>query len=100
MQRATTRAPLTTMQLLVADLLGIGLSPEHVASELRIGIHGVRFHVNRAAAKIPGDLPAQMKVIAWARGATDDVLCGRTLKAEVIDRSNVATLTVRASCNS
>lgn len=86
MLRAPTTAPLSTMQLVVAELLGLGLPAEDVAAELRITIEGVRHHVKRAAAKIPSDLPAQQRVVAWARGASADVLQGATLKVEVMNR--------------
>lgn len=88
MQRAPTTAPLSAMQLVVAELLGIGQTAEAVAESLRITVDGVRHHVKRAAAKIPSDLPAQQRVVAWARGATTDVLQGATLKVEVINRGD------------
>lgn len=86
MIRAATTSPLSAMQLIVAELLGLGLPAEDVAIELHISIEGVRHHVKRAAAKIPSDLPAQQRVIAWARGATADVLQGATLKVEIVNR--------------
>lgn len=85
--RAATTSPLSPMQLIVADLLGIGLSAEVVAAELKITVDGVRHHVKTAAAKIPSDLPAQQRVVVWARGATADVLQGVTLKVEVVNRA-------------
>jgi DNA-binding NarL/FixJ family response regulator len=84
--RAATTSPFSPMQLIVADLLGIGLSVEVVAAELHITVDGVRHHVKAAAAKIPSDLPAQQRVVAWARGATADVLQGIALKVEVMNR--------------
>jgi DNA-binding CsgD family transcriptional regulator len=91
MIRAATSAPLSPMQLIVAELLGLGLPADDVAGELKISIEGVRHHVKRAAAKIPSDLPAQQRVIAWARGASADVLQGATLKVEVMNRRDRRT---------
>lgn len=76
------------MQAIVADLLGLGLAVEIVAAELTLTVAGVRRHVKGAAAKIPSDLPAQMRVIAWARGATQDVLQGTSLKVEIVNTAN------------
>lgn len=88
MLRAATTSPLSPMQLIVAELLGLGLPADVVAEELKITIEGVRHHVKRGAAKIPSDLPAQQRVIAWARGASADVLQGATLKVEVMNRGD------------
>jgi DNA-binding CsgD family transcriptional regulator len=85
MIRVPTVTPLSPMQRMVADLLGIGLTADSVAANLKITRAGVRYHVQSAAKKIPGDLPAQMRVIAWARGASVDVLQGATLKVEVMN---------------
>lgn len=88
MIRAATASPLSRMQYIVAELLGSGLPVDVVAAELHITVDGVRHHVKAAAAKIPSDLPAQAAVIAWARGATADVLQGASLKVEVMNRAD------------
>lgn len=86
MQRAPLLKPLSTMQEVVCNLLGVGLSYGEVAGELRISEDMVRTHTKRAAARIPGDLPAQTRCIVWARGATLDVLQGLTLRYEITSR--------------
>lgn len=86
MQRAETTVPLSRMQEVVCNLLGIGLSYREVAESLLISVEMTKEHTKRAAAKIPGDLPAQARCIAWARGASLDVLQGLTLRYEVMTR--------------
>lgn len=87
MERAALRAELSPMQSLVVDFLGMGMTYAELSTELAISADMVRTHTKRAAAKIPGDLPAQIRCIAWARGATLDVLQGLTLRFEVQERA-------------
>jgi hypothetical protein len=61
-----------------------------IASELHITRGMVRWHLNRIAARLPGDLPAKVRVMAWARGATLDVLEGRTLRFEFMRDAELA----------
>lgn len=83
MQRAPTLAPMSKMQELTCILLGVMQSYAAVGEHLSISEDMVRVHCKRAAAKIPGDLPAQAKAVAWARGAPLEVLTGESLKLEV-----------------
>lgn len=85
MERAATLAPMSRMQETVCILLGALNSYAAVAEHLLISEDMVRVHCKRAAAKIPGDLPAQSRAIAWARGATLDVLTGTTLRASMME---------------
>lgn len=85
MERAPTLKPLSPMQTVVTMLAALGLSHEEIRAELKLGsLRTVRYHLNEAAARIPGDLPAEARVVAWARGATIDVLEGRTLRFEIM----------------
>jgi hypothetical protein len=52
--------------------------------ELGVSLRTVRYHLYEAAKRIPGDMPAEAKVVAWARGASLDVLEGRSLRFEVM----------------
>lgn len=87
MERAPTTTPVTPMQLCVATLLALGQTQGEVAAALGIGIGTVRDHLDRIARKIPGDLPREQRVVAWVRGATVDVLEGRTLRYEFMVES-------------
>lgn len=83
MDRAATSSPLSPMQLGVCELLGLGHTYVELADDLGVSVDMIREHAKLAAAKIPGDLPAQARCIAWARGATEDVLKGLSLRYEV-----------------
>ena len=82
MVRVEPLAPLSPMQYAVTVLLGIGLSHAEIADELKITVSNVRSHMRFAAAKLPGDLPREAKLVAWVRGASLDVLEGLTLRGE------------------
>ena len=73
---------MSKMQGVVAMLCGLGLSNEEIAGHLRVSKRVVIWHIRNAAAKIPGDLRAKERVTAWVRGASLDVLEGRSLRAE------------------
>jgi ATP/maltotriose-dependent transcriptional regulator MalT len=93
MDRVPTTKPLSPMQTVVASLLGLGLSHEEVREELHVSLRTVRYHLNEAAKRIPGDLPAESRVVAWVRGASIDVLEGRTLRFEVMRDGQKAAAT-------
>lgn len=82
MERVTPTKPLTRMQYAVTLLLGLGYTHAEIAAELHIQRTMVRAHMRAAVKRIPGDLPREMKLVAWVRGATLDVLEGRTLRYE------------------
>lgn len=83
-ERVPTYVPLSPMQFLCAVLVGVGRSYKEIAAELKIEVSTVRMHINVAASRIPGDLPAKARVVAWARGATLEVLEGRDLNYEML----------------
>lgn len=56
-----------------------GKSRREIAKALLISPYTVKFHLKAAADKIPGDLPPEIKLLVWARGATLDVLTGDLL---------------------
>lgn len=84
MERVATLKPVTPMQLVVAVMLGLNMTHEEIAAELEIGLGTVRDHIARLSKRIPGDMPATSRVVAWVRGASLDVLEGRTLRYEVM----------------
>lgn len=91
MDRVPPLKPLSSMQRVVATLAALGLTHEQMRAELgNISLRTVRYHLYEAAKRIPGDLPAEAKVVAWARGATLDVLEGRTLRFEVMRDAQAA----------
>lgn len=87
-QRAPTLKPLSPTQVIVCELFGIGLAAEEVAAVLGLKVGSVRAHTKAAAAKIASDLSAQARCALWARGATEDVLWGMSLKARIAQRNN------------
>ena len=74
--RAPLKAPLTRAEAAVALLVANGHADADVADQLGHSLNTARFHIKNAAKKIPGDLPAKMKVICWVRGAPLQVLNG------------------------
>ena len=92
MERVPTTRPLTPIQLVIATLAGVNLSHATIAAELHITVGTVRYHINRAAKKVPGDLPAEQRIVAWVRGATLDVLEGKTLRFEIMRDAQAASV--------
>jgi DNA-binding CsgD family transcriptional regulator len=80
-ERVPLERPLTRQQEVVVTLVADGMNYVAIADVLRITMNGVRFHANAAARKIPGDLPPQMRIVAWARGAPLHVLTGDRFRA-------------------
>ncbi len=76
--RVVPYQPFTPTEETVLTLLGQGKRPSEVASMLRLRLGTVREHIQRMADKIPGDLPPRAKILAWHRGATLQVLTGRS----------------------
>jgi hypothetical protein len=89
-ERAPTLKPLTPMQYTIAMLVGINRPNAEIATDLHITPGMVRWHINRIAARLAGDLPAKVRVMVWARGATTDVLEGRTLRFEFMREAEAA----------
>ena len=80
MTRAPTFVPLTKTQELVALMLGMGRNYTEIGEVLHISALTAKRHADDTSRKIPGDLPTQMKLAVWVRGATLDVLEGASLK--------------------
>lgn len=77
--RVPLARPLTERQLLVAACLGEGYTTRHTAALLACTERTIRFHVRRAAEKIPGDLPPMIRLVVWYRGGDMVVLTGKFL---------------------
>jgi DNA-binding CsgD family transcriptional regulator len=75
--RVPLNLPLSRRQLLVVALLSEGYKLKEIADLIGIKERAVREHIERAAPRIPGDLPSQARLIAWYRGATLGVLTGK-----------------------
>lgn len=65
------------MESLVASMIGYGHNYSDIAERLRIARETAAHHAKRAAKKIPGDLPQQMKIVFWFRGAPIELLTAR-----------------------
>lgn len=92
--RVPLLAPLTKAQAACALLLANGHNYSAIGARLGTGRDAAKVNVQRAAKKIPGNLPAQMKVVCWVRGATREVLEGvdtNECLEELISRDPVAT---------
>lgn len=81
--RAPLKAALTPMQAVCVDLVGLFGDYRVVADLLGLGYYTVREYINAASKKMHGDLPPQLRVMVWARGASLDVLEGTTLRNHV-----------------
>lgn len=57
----------TPMQKIVGDLVGEGHNYYDCSERLGITRATVKFHAEAAAAKIPGDLPTQFKLVLYRR---------------------------------
>lgn len=79
--RVPLRRDLTRMETVVVSLLALGYNYKQIARMLDVSYQCVKFHCLSAAAKIPGDLPAQTRVRVWFRGARKEVLTGEHLFA-------------------
>ena len=72
--RVACRPPLTATQIAIAKLLSDGMNPAEIAAQLAVDRRTVYFHVTQAAQRIPGDLAAAARMMAWYRGASLEVL--------------------------
>lgn len=77
--RVPLRRPLTRQQLVIAALLNERYTLQEIGGMLRIARRTVRYHVEQAAGKIPGDGDPGERLVAWYRGASLVVLTGRHL---------------------
>lgn len=67
-RRYPTLAPLSPAELSVAGLIGRGLTSDVICVRLKITSLTYRTYVRQIAAKLPGDLPQQMRILLWWRG--------------------------------
>ena len=67
-ERVALSRPLTPAEEHAVELLAQGLTYRQVAETMGCSYHTARNHIANAAAKIPGDLPTQLRVVAWFRG--------------------------------
>lgn len=82
--RVVPRSPLTRAEFTVTILIALNRSYSAIARELNVKVSTVAEHAKNASRKLPGDLPSKTRIMAWARGATLDVLEGRSLRYEVM----------------
>jgi DNA-binding NarL/FixJ family response regulator len=72
--RVEPKEKFTTMEQLVAILVGRGLEYPEIATRLSILKSTVKFHAEKASAKLPGTDAPRMKLQLWWRGATREVM--------------------------
>ena len=77
-ERLAPRARFTTMQKLVAILVGRGQSYDEIASRLSVKRSTIKYHAENAAAKLPGVDPPRMKLTLWWRHATEEQMSPRS----------------------
>lgn len=66
--------PLTGLEWLIASLLAEVRPYAEIAELLGMSRHSIRAYTAKAAKKLPGNLPAQVRVALWYRGASLEVL--------------------------
>ena len=67
-KRIELSQPLTTAEEHAVALMSRGLNYEEIAETLGVVKRTVEAHISHAAAKIPGELPPKLRVVAWYRG--------------------------------
>jgi hypothetical protein len=97
MDRVPLCRPLTPLQYSIAVLLGLSFTHRKIAAELSVSVATVRSRMRAIAARIPGDLPREQRIIAWVRGASLDVLEGKTLRFEVMRDAQAGRSTAKPS---
>jgi FixJ family two-component response regulator len=63
---------LSTRQAQVVERVARGLPDKVIARELGISTHTVQFHIQQAAARIPGNPPPRRKLTLFFLGVLDD----------------------------
>ncbi len=76
--RLAPRARFTTMQKLVAIMVGRGHSYDDIAGRLSVKRSTIKYHAENAAAKLPGVDAPRMKLIMWWRHATEEQMSPRS----------------------
>ena len=72
--RVPALTPLSPAQLTAAMIVGEGWNYGDGARLMGVEYSTFVSHVVAAGAKLPGDLPPRLRVIAWWRGASAEVL--------------------------
>ena len=72
--RVPCRPPLSPNQRACAALLSAGRSHQEIAERLGCTVKTIRFYIQDASRRIPGNLRASKKLIAWYRGASRKAL--------------------------
>lgn len=76
--RVPVSGRITPMQEICVRMLATGHhNARSIGEQLGISWQTVKKYVRIVAENIPGDLPAQVKVVVWWRGASIEVLTGR-----------------------
>lgn len=84
-ERMEPLRPFSTMETLVAVMVGRGLEYELIGRRLSITKRTVKDHAQNASAKLPGSDPPRMKLQIWWRGAQADILAPPRL-GEVLEK--------------
>lgn len=76
MQPVRPLFPLTPAELRIAEMVGHvdDLTNKEIARRLGISPNTVRNYIGHIAAKLPGRIPAKLRIQLWMRGAPDYVL--------------------------
>ena len=75
-ERVALPVPLTDLEELIAGLVAETRNYSEIGDLLGMTRFGVRYHATAASRKIPGDLPVQVRLCVWYRGAPLHVLTG------------------------
>jgi len=74
--RALLASPLSERQLEVVRLLAEGKRHDAIARKMRCTVATVRWHIQEAATRVPGDGHASARLIYWYRGVSREQLVG------------------------
>lgn len=73
--------PLTPQEEIVCLLVAHGHNYRDIGERLQLSHRTIEKYAEEAGRKIPGDLPAQMKMVVYMRGGSMDVLTGDWLRS-------------------
>ena len=85
MSKLRPNEPFSTMETLVANLVGRGLEYTEIGRRLLIASTTVKMHAQNAASKLPGKDPPRMKLQIWYRGAPKEILDPTPLGEVVVE---------------
>ena len=63
---------LSTRQAQVAELVARGLPDKIIARETGLSVKTVQVHIQKAAAKLPGDSRPRHRITVWFYGIAED----------------------------